>query len=1111
MVKDRSGAVIENAKVSVIDVGQNSTRQAITGADGTYQVLQLPVGTYKVAVEQTGFQRSETEAQPLSIGQALRVDVTLEVGQFNQTVQVETQGTGVETVSDTLGASVTSRPLVDLPLNGRNALDLALLEPGVTPTNEGSSYNATTGNTSSLGGFSISGGRSDSVTYLLDGGLNNSALYNDIVYNPDPDTIQEFRILTSNYNAEYGRNAGGVISIVTKSGTNSYHGDVFDFLRNDALDANSFFSNQQGQPREILKRNQYGFTIGGPVIIPKVFNGRDKLLFFGSYQGQRQTQTVRTGQITTFTPAELAGDFSRDITGNTDPLVTFLQTHPGYQSNPTLAAQGIIDPTKIDPAALAYIKAGIIPTSATGSVFPRASATSNSDEATGKIDYIPAESERVTVTLGGAHNPQVNPFDGSNVTGFPTVNNLRRYFLNISLTSIISPSLLNEFRATAQRQNRDRSIPDASRPTASALGINFAQDDPTGPPILTFSSGLNVGFTGLGPANVVNNTYQFSDSLTWTHGRHTVKGGFYVSPFQDNTVFDAFANGQFSFNGLNGQAIRTGNDRADFLLGLPDTFLQGAQAPSNIRTTSYAGFIQDEWRARPGLVLTFGLRYDYDTPRKDTQGRSFSLFPGKQSQRFPNAPPGLLFPGDPGAPTGTNFPDRNNFGPRVGFAWDPTGTARTSIRGGFGVFYDVLKGEDLYQYNGVPPFYGSSYLTFNMPANNTVANPSPLSQPYVAANAPNSFPSRPPDKYIDFYNTFGSFNLYSVDPHLRTPYVYQYNLSLQQQLAGDFIAEVDYVGNSAHKLTALKDANPFILGTTTRVLNTQPGARSADYANGLSGSYALDSEFINGSNASYNSMQAGLQKRYKEVKYVGGLNLQLSYTLSHSIDDASGFEEVNSRVSAYNQHAFRASSDQDVRSYVSASGLWDLPFDKMFGRNRLTQGWSVNPIFSFRTGQTLDVNAGLAQSAGQPGPSGAGDANLVRPNVVGPLIYLNPKNNTLLNGQVGNYWFDPSFLSTAGLSTTDTASVTNPAARTYGSLGRNALRGPTRSNLDLRVSKSTYLYAERVRAEIIGKAFNILNHAEFRNPNLGFTSGTFGIISQTYDPRIIQLALKIYF
>ena len=1089
VVTDGSGATVKDAQIKVTDVGKDSTRITRSSDDGTYQVLQLPAGKYSITVEHEGFQKAVTATQSLNLNQSIKVDVALQVGQVNQTVEVNTQASGVETVNSTLGASVTSRPLVDLPLNGRNALDLALLQPGVTPTNEGSVYSTTTGNTNSTGGFSISGGRNDSITYLLDGGINNSLLYNDIVYNPNPDTIQEFRILTSNYNAEYGRNAGGVVSIITKSGTNGLHGSIFEFLRNNALNANSFFSNEQGQPREILKRNQFGFSAGGPVVIPKLVNGRNRLFFFGSYQGQRQVQTARSGQVAVFTPAELMGDFSRSNDAATGPppsLTQFLQSHPVYQPNSALAARGIIEPSRIDSVAANYIRSGLIPSTASGFVFPRANGRDDQDEVTGKVDFVATASERLSVTLGAAHNPQTIPFDGANVAGFPSKSNLRRYFANVALTSVLSPTLLNEARVTLQRQNRLRSAPGATAPLASDLGVNITPDNPTGPPILTFSSGLNLGFSGYGPSQVVNNTFQYSDTLTWTRGRHTFKGGFYFSPFQDNTIFDFFVNGQFTFAGTNGQAVRTGSDRADFLLGLPDTFFQYSEAPSNIRTASYAGFFQDEWRVRPRLVLTLGLRYDYDTPRRDTEGRSFSLVYGRQSQRFPGAPPGLLFPGDSGAPTGANFPDRNNVSPRFGFAWDPAGDGRTSLRGGFGMFYDILKGDDLYQYNGIAPFAGSSYLTFNPPDAGAAATTSPFAQPYVVSGQPNPFPSRPPARDLDFYPAFGPFNGYSVDPDLKTPYIMQYNLSLQRQLGQNFIAEVDYVGNLSRKQKALIDPNPFVPGVGLRLLNTQPGSRPD--------SYALPTQFINGANASYNSFQTGLQKRFSNLRYFGGVSFQLSYTWAHNIDDASGFEQVSSRVPYYNHHAFHASSDQDIRHYVALSGLWDLPFSKWLGTNRLTQGWSANPIFTYRSGQPLDVSAGLGLAADQPGPSGAGDANLVRPNLVDPVTYLDARQNSHL-------WFNPASFSADGLET----------AGNYGTLGRNVLRGPGRVNLDLRVSKSTFLYAERIRAEVIGELFNVFNHAQLRNPDLGFNSGTFGVISQTYNPRILQLALKVYF
>ncbi|MBC7926142.1 MAG: TonB-dependent receptor [Bryobacteraceae bacterium] len=1094
VITDKTGASLQNAAIRISNTGTAETRTAATDENGAFQFQQLPVGRYEVIAEQPGFRTSKAEPLNLGINQSAKVDITLEVGDVTEVLEVNTSISGVETLVSALGASVTSRPLVELPLNGRNALDLALLQPGVTPTNEGSLYASTTGNANSTGGFSVSGSRNDSITYLLDGGLNNSFLYNDVVYNPNPDTILEFRILTSNFSAEYGRNGGGVVSIVTRSGTNDMHGGMFEFLRNEALNANSYFSNQLGQPRESLKRNQFGFTLGGPVVLPKVYDGRQRLFFFGSYQGQRQAQVQRSGQVQVFTPSELAGDFSRsNATGEGPPasLVDFLQNRPWYQPDPALAAQGVLRRDRIDAVSSRFIGAGLIPSSDTGFLFPRASAVDNRDEGTGKFDWIPNQVHRLSVTLGGSRNPLTLPFDGANVAGFPSVASMQRYFGSVNLTSVLSPAMVNEARVTAQRQNRLRSSPGADLPVPAELGIATTPDNATGPPVLLFSSGMTTGFSGYGPSRVINNTWQFSDTLTWTRGRHTWKGGFSYSPYQNNSVFSFFVNGQYSFTGMNGQAVRTGNDRADFLLGLPDYYYQYSEAPSNIRMGSYSAFLQDEWRVHPRLVLTLGLRYDYDTPRRDSQGRSFSIAYGQQSRRFPLAPPGLLFPGDEGAPDGANFPDRNNFGPRFGLVWDPRGDGRTSLRAGFGVFYDILKGEDLYQYNGVAPFAGSTYITFdNSVAATTTSTPSPFAQPYAVSGVPNPFPSRPPEANLNFYEKFGPFYGYSVDPNLRTPYIYHYNLSLQRQLLAGLVAEASYVGNNSRKLTALVDPNPFVPGTASRRLNLQDPARPD--------SWALPTQFINGANANYNSLQTSLQKRYASLGSLGSLQAQISWTWAHNIDDASGFEQVSSRVPYYNNRQFRASSDQDIRHYVAISGIWDLALDKVFGRNRLTQGWALMPIFTYRTGQPLDVNAGFSLATDQPGPSGAGDANLVRPNLVNSVLYLDPRTS-------GGTWFDTSALSTEGLE------VLRTPSGTYGSLGRNALRGPARTNLDLRVSKSTRFLRERLKADLILEGFNVLNAAQFRNPDLNFNSGTFGVISTTYDPRILQAAIRLSF
>src|SRR6185312_4135340 len=344
-VKDPQGAVVAGANVTVTNVATGVESKAVTDHDGSFQALELPIGTYKVKVERDGFTTAETVAYTLEINQVQRIDVTLQVGAKSETVEVSGDAAQVEVVNPTLGASVTSRPIVDLPLNGRNVLDLALLEPGVTPHN-----NDDTG----AGTYNIAGSRADSVTFVLDGGVDNNLLSNGVVYTPNPDAVQEFRILTSNYTAEYGRNSGGIVSLVTKSGSNAVHGSVFEFNRNDAFSANSYFNNKNGLPRDTLKRNQYGFAVGGPI-------KKDKLFWFTSYQGQKQT-AGHSVAVSTFTPEMLAGNFSHAGPGGTVDanVANFLQNNPFFQPNAALAAQGIIDPTRIDAVAKNYIAKGLI-------------------------------------------------------------------------------------------------------------------------------------------------------------------------------------------------------------------------------------------------------------------------------------------------------------------------------------------------------------------------------------------------------------------------------------------------------------------------------------------------------------------------------------------------------------------------------------------------------------------------------------------------------------------------------------------------------------------------------------------------------------------------------
>jgi hypothetical protein len=1136
VVRDRTNAVVVGARVVATNVETNFSKAATSGPDGTYRILALPAGTYKVAAEASGFERFTTTDIDVKVNDQLRIDVTLDVGSVQNQVSVEASAVQVETESTQLGDVIESQKMLSLPLNGRSYLDLLGLQAGVVPITSGviPGDRSVSGMFSNPGNVSVNGQRETANAFLVNGGDVSEGRNLGAGLIPNLDSIAEFRLITNSFDAEYGKFSGAVMNAITKSGTNGFHGDAFEFLRNDAMDARNFFDPTKAE----LRRNQFGYAVGGPFL-------KNRLFWFTDYQGTRQVQGASTGIVQLPTAAERAGNFNPAdfVDANGNPMTVTgsywaqaLSQRLGYgvsngepYSLPgcTLTSDCVFPGGVIPQSAFSKPAVGIMPyiplpnvDPATGLYSDDSQRNTVQDDKIGqRVDLINQKTGNWSVYYHLDDSTVYNALPAASVPGFPSETPTRAQEIVMSNTKTLGPTAVNEFRVSFFRTATITNKPEGSFASLSSLGfvtglgtLGIIPSGPAGfpqtvPPIYfnDFSIGVNTLTT-----KQPNNTWQFSDSFSKVLGVHTIKFGGEFRYLQINERNTCAPNGDFSFNGS-----ETGIDFADFLIGAPVSYNQCSQQFLDSRTRYGGAYIQDSWKARPNLTINLGLRWEVSMPWYDTQGKIETIVPGEQSTQFPTAPVGWVVPGDPGIPSTLAPTHYDNLGPRVGLAYSPGftdgalgkifgGPGKTSIRAAYGIYYTSIEDLNLFYEVGDAPF-GLYWVSpqptmFDQPfetradgSSQTQRFPFTFPTPGSPANATLNYSIYLPISYSPGYSI-----------HNRLPYAEHYNFSIQRELSKSSVLTLAYVGTQGHKLISQYDANPgnaalcmqlnaegatdLSTGATNPACGPYGEQDTYQLPNGtkvygtrtnLGPAFGTGNTFTsNIANSNYNAFQATVERKASDVTFL------VAYTFSKAIDDSSGFGEW---VNFSNYALSRSLSTFNMTNNFVASYNWAIPFDRALPGlpRRLTQGWNVSGITRFSTGLPVQIS----QGSGDYSLTGSSSTDV--PDVIAPVQIQNARNS----GPTGpNTYFLPTSFASGPLGT-------------FGDSNRSFFSGPGIVNTDFALMKSIQI-RESMSFLIRGEFFNIFNHTQFNNPVGNFSSSQFGEVTSARDPRIGQVSAK---
>jgi Carboxypeptidase regulatory-like domain len=1147
-VKDATGAVIPNSQVVLANPANGVKQNAVTGNDGVFTFAAVPVGQYELDVTSDGFNPyRQTANLKIDVNTALTVDVVLQVADASQTINVIENTAEVHTTDTQIGQTIERKQVVDIPLNGRSYTDLLAVQAGVVPITTSGAGNSTSGGgfgtvsaagETNTGQFSINGQRESDNAYYLNGASVQESIGQQAGIIPNLDSIAEFRILSSNVDAEYGSFTGGIINVVTKSGTNALHGNLFEFFRNTHLDARNYFSPE----RAAFHQNQYGGTVGGPI-------RKDKIFFFGDYQGQRQVQGIETGLVSVPSLANRAGNFgsASAFTGivNGPYLAQVLSQRLGRQ-----VTQG-------EPFSKVFPN-GIIPQSAWGAA------------PTKLLQYIPAPNVGTATFSSGAYNNTINDnkFGGrldfnSNRFGTSSIYYFNdTYNLDNPYPSALGGATLpaNGFAYDATSMGSDQTVIFSNIRTFGLNTVNEARfgitrlDNHLGTPkggvgvtladqgIQAGGEGIVQGFpkqagveelifnnfsVGTNPFSLaqVNTTYDLADSLSHSVGKHTLKAGGRYIWYKVKQNPNLIANGQYLFGA--GGTQTTGNAFADFLLGTPDQY---SQQSSPIFYESAADgdlFAQDSFRIRPNLTINYGLRWDYVTPWAEKYHQTTTFVAGVQSETFPGAPLGYLVPGDP-LPDGGTIPNaiaptpKDNFSPRFGLAYAPAfsdgllgkltgGPGKASIRLGGGRFFSSPQGLTVAYPTGNPP-YGLTYISQEPPV---------MEMPFVGAltgtHYIQQFPVHVPPHTVSRQNPDNKvdWNLYtpisgagSVYYKNKTSYSMQYTLSVDRQIGANALFSVAYVGSLGRHLLTVRGANPgnpALCLSLSQSSEVAPGSAPCGpfgengvytrsdgaVVNGTRGPFpntiGTDAYYQNMGDSHYN----GLEATFKRT--VGPLSLLASYTYSKSYDQSSSIQE---QVDPFNYHRLDGISAFDLKHNFVVSYNYDLPIARLWRPNRLTSGWALSGITRFSTGVPVTFATTSDNYLVFVQDNGVNNISLDMPNYdgTGYKINRNPRSGKPYFNHLA---FTPNALGTPGNSK------------------RRDFYGPGIDNYDMALHKVTNFSGTRA-LELRLEMFNVFNHAQFYggnsvDGNIGDQGGTFGYVTKAADPRIGQIAAKFQF